>query len=182
MIDIETLDTVNDSVVTSICMVAFNDEGFDSDYLMIHFNVQDQLDRGRTVSASTIKWWMDQKFNPFHEDHELINNSVQLRKLISYVRGIMDELDDPMELSIWGNPPKFDLGIVENLLTHYEFPTIWNHYNLEDVRTCKRRLGKANYADITNKKPHDPLHDCIYQIDIVNRLKKIINENIHSPS
>jgi len=59
MLDIETLDVAPSAVMLSIGMVAFDDrEIYDLFYAVP--DMQEQMDAGRTVNASTILWWMQQ--------------------------------------------------------------------------------------------------------------------------
>jgi DNA polymerase III alpha subunit (gram-positive type) len=61
MIDIETLGTNTDTVVTQIAAVSFNPiKGTILSEFNVHIDIQDALNEGFTVSASTILWWFAQ--------------------------------------------------------------------------------------------------------------------------
>ena len=68
MCDFETLDKLGTSAVISIGLVKFNLEDEDN-YESLEedgrtfdcvFDIQDQLNMGRTVSFDTLQWWMQQ--------------------------------------------------------------------------------------------------------------------------
>ena len=59
MIDLETLATTPDCVVLTIGGVKFdpNTLGESTQPFYYRFNVDEQLDKGRTTSESTLEWW-----------------------------------------------------------------------------------------------------------------------------
>ena len=63
MVDIETLDTVQSAVVLSIGAVAFDPhtkELGEKFYVEFTTDLQAQQRLGRTISADTVTWWMQQ--------------------------------------------------------------------------------------------------------------------------
>jgi len=59
MIDLETLDVEPKAVILSIGLVAYYPDKI-ADTLYLIPSIQDQLNLGRTISESTLKWWMQQ--------------------------------------------------------------------------------------------------------------------------
>src|SRR3546814_2365974 len=85
MVDLETLDTKNSAVVLSIGAVVWEtlvDDAGSLDYSVVErfyrvLSIDEQLAAGRTVSESTLLWWMRQDptaraeaFNPVRRDRK----------------------------------------------------------------------------------------------------------------
>src|SRR4051812_25387336 len=61
MIDTETLDTKPTAVILSIGACRFNELDIDSNGFYRAITIESNMDEGRTISASTLRWWMKQE-------------------------------------------------------------------------------------------------------------------------
>ena len=162
MIDIETLGTHQDAIVIAIGARMFDPEsgklgsGFYS-----AVNYQDQIEKGRKVSESTIEWWMSQDRNA----QKVFSEKGQTTE---------DVLNDFYEFCIvkdglrpWGNGPSFDLTIMESLFRdfgHSELP--WKFWNVRCLRTFKDYIYDG--MDIKREGVfHHALDDADHQIKVV---------------
>ena len=121
MIDIETLDTANSAVVTRVGWCLFDHDRISPGQEVI-MDIQEQIDMGRTISASTLRFWMEQpdiaRQRVFCNDNPLSVNDLatQLRMVIG-----TSKID-----CVWSHGPHFDMAILKDLLGdgvfHYRSP------------------------------------------------------------
>lgn len=121
MIDIETLDTANTAVVTQVGWVTFNIDTI-SEPTEIVMDIQEQIDLGRTISASTLRFWMGQPDIARQKvfDAEYPQSVQDLRVWITAV------LQDNEIERVWSHGPHFDMAILKDLMGdgifHYRSP------------------------------------------------------------
>jgi hypothetical protein len=170
MIDIETLDVKPSSVVLSIGAQFFTQElgpeGFASFYTVLE--LQEQLEVGRTVSASTLEWWMRQ--DPRSRDAAFLATNygpgkasvvTALYELRAYLSGAD---------VIWAKPPSFDCVILQSLGEAFGVEMLEGFRDWRDVRTicAEAELPKDWRPDFMPAGvPHDPVYDACYQIHMV---------------
>ena len=173
MFDLETLDTIPSAVVLSIGAVVWANsykEGLDERqwHLVDSFHrildFEDQL-LYRTVSASTLMWWMQQgdeaKAEAFGPDRTPVDEALMKMKAIANTWNIDH---------FWANPATFDFPIWEDLAGGLD-GVPWTYRQRHDVRTL---IDEASYSVRDHKLdpavqgvPHAPVYDCLYQIDIL---------------
>jgi len=186
MIDIETLDTSPDAVVLSIGAVLFNaheherwaDIEADKDR---HFhqalNCTSQVSIGRTISVSTVFWWLDRSKAA---QSALLNRqrfqvADVLQELNRFVYGVQN---------VWANGPSFDLTILRSLYKDFEIEFELGYWQDRDYRTALTMAGMGRRKN----KPefmieHDPIQDCIFQIIGVQEATwRIENNNSNTQS
>lgn len=160
-LDLETLDIRPSAVVLSIGAVRFNRHERDSfdgikededRCFYAKLPIQAQIDLGRTISASTINWWMEQNVmakRVFAESE----NPKAFREFQKFCRGAQQ---------IWGNGSNFDNVILRSLFEdlNIEFPT--PYYTDRDLRTLQdaAQIGKPRAPKGIE---HNALDDAIYQ-------------------
>lgn len=142
MIDLETLSTRPDAVVTQIGAVLFDLDGTSSASVLplplIKLDPQEQIDRGLSVDYSTIHWWMRQSAEAIDElpepDEQRMPLMSQMFDLSSQIAGHTagQRLD-----GVWGNPSTFDVVILENLFRITGVETPWDHRAHRCARTLK---------------------------------------------
>lgn len=164
MIDFETLGTNPDTTVISVGCVFFNpDTGQKGPTFYMAFEIDGQMKKGRTIDASTLKWWMGQSggakkvFNEQAKPAEVVLSTfAQWCKANCGKKTLMP----------WGNGATFDISIMENLFSQYQLDCPWMYYNVMDLRTFRRFL--ANNAKIEKKGTnHNALDDANSQADFV---------------
>lgn len=151
MIDIETLGLGPTIVVTSIGIVPFflssRTVGTGLKYIM---NIQDQLDKGRVVPASTLEFWSKQDQKIFQSQFSgTEDNLATLKKLSEFVA-----IYGGQNSKVWGNGATFDITILESLFSTYKIPVPWSYKSPMDLRTFKRFFA-------SNKKIEGITHDCL---------------------
>ncbi|WP_312331937.1 3'-5' exonuclease [Sphingobacterium sp.] len=160
MIDIETLDTTPTSVILSIGAVPFNiGDGQAGQEYSSKCNVSMQVRDGHTIGLETLKWWIEQ-------DAGVLSNSLSGGE---WVRRSVENLNDFIsekcvdEVRLWSNSPSFDLVILKNALNNpWPFP-FWRE---RDVRTFVA-IRSETAKEFSRKATHDPVDDCLRQIDMV---------------
>lgn len=163
--DIETLDTCASAVVLSIGAAKFNledDETYDdirdnSDrcfYAAIEF--QTQLEQKRTISESTISWWLQQSKEAqkvFTENkHDTIG---ALCDLATFCKGTN---------FAWGNGNMFDNVIIRSLYASFGMTYPYHYTRDMDLRTLKVAAGSPKISVTTsNNTKHNALDDAVFQ-------------------
>jgi hypothetical protein len=164
MLDIETFDTAPSSVMLSLAAVAFNDTAI-TDEFMVNINLDESIRRGRTISASTMKFWL--------------THPEVLSSLFINPQGIEEGLskfnfwvtnNNPID-EVWANGPAFDCIILGEYYRLFNRKMPWPFYIQRDFRTIKS-MGLNVPSRPANLVAHNPLHDCIYQAQVVISLKQ----------
>jgi len=187
MIDLETLGTKPDSVVLSIGACFFdphsNDMG-EQFYAEYRGGLQWQLDNGRKISASTLRWWMDQgaaalrvftggtpvikvgcdvQTPPFNRPLDVPFGQIVGEEFVKYIG-----YHNKNNVLPWSHGASFDIPMVEDLLGHEP----WDFWNIRDTRTL---------FDITGVKPdrsegthHNALDDAIQQAKAVQKAYAVL--------
>ena len=165
MVDLETLDTETTAAIISIGAVVFDpDRDFVEDRTF-HVNVdfESALTHG-TFTESTVDFWARQPEEATARlfDPEPVDLRTALEEFEKYIKSWK-----PKPRYIWGNSPRFDIGI---LLHAYhkvgmeKFPYIY--WKEMDVRTLKNLLPKEVLPQRFGVH-HSAVDDCKYQCKIV---------------
>jgi hypothetical protein len=119
MIDLETLDTGENAVVLSIGVQLFNTHGdpmkwgLGLDWYKV-MPWAEQFDLGRTASASTLKWWLQQGDDARREIALASQTSAGI--LLCELGGLLEDVD-----FVYGNPVGFDGNILRSLYRSYGY-------------------------------------------------------------
>lgn len=174
MIDIETLDTARTAVVIQVAAVIFEYDlhGHYKELgdINIPLRVGPQIEGGRTVSASTIEWWLSE--GNYKVFSQIINGgylvpgddcALELKAQLHYWK--CDEF--------WFQGPTFDAIILEDLLGEGVVP--WKYYQVRDQRTVDNLArDQAKIKSMKSEINHDAIEDVRNQI---SRLMFCIREN-----
>ena len=172
MLDIESLGTPDNCGTTHIAMpsfafVAMHGIEKDPDLIFVTLDVQDQLNSGAKVTASTFAFWMDQAKNNPSAIHIMESLQSKGAKLIAFREGkhhCTNELGsnygayfmakNMMELFLdesalyYGNGPEFDMTIYSANTFHAgtnEAVVPWKFWNLGNVRSFRNLWMQAGY-------------------------------------
>lgn len=166
MLDLETLSTSHDSVVLTLGAVKFNPftlrEPFDELYMRV--DADEQIERGRDVSESTMEWWTRQ---PVEIQEEALGPQNRhpvvdvLKALNKFVVGAD---------KIWCQGPHFDITILESLYNQYGMVPNWQYWQIMDSRTFFGVHGDPR--DKASKTLHNAVEDCKSQSKGVQRVFK----------
>jgi hypothetical protein len=179
MIDIETLGTNTDTVVTQIAAVSFNPvEGTILSEFNVHIDIQDSLNEGFTTSASTILWW-------FAQDEDARLNLIEKNKTGLKVRDALLEFKcyfhatfgpDLSNVKVWGNGSTFDINKMKTHFNKFNYPTPWLFWNERDVRTITAFDPELKESIKMEGIKHDGLADSRHQVKYLSAIiNKVLN-------
>ncbi|MBM7454508.1 hypothetical protein HNR62_000337 [Oceanisphaera litoralis] len=182
-LDLETLNTAPDAVITSIAAIPFTMELGVSDCSWYgHLSIQEQLNAGRTASASTLLWWLRQEDVAREE-------LVQGQEAIT--RGLRDELATLLDfvalekqrsnidtVAVWGNGSTFDVTLLEHLLRQNGLTPFWDYRHVYDMRTlvalnpAVKERNKNNFVGVR----HNAFADATHQANVISETWKSIQQ------
>jgi hypothetical protein len=161
MVDLETLDTVSSTIVLSIGAVKFDTQVRDEFYMVL--DIEAQMKKGRTISASTLLWWLKQ-------DHstrlEALEKPTSPEAALHHFIGWMEEPE-----GIWGNGSDFDNAILGHISQSYGLR--WP-YPLNRCYRTMRNLFPAPEPVKTNA--HNALADARWQAEHLTRIMATLEE------
>lgn len=176
MIDIETLDTKPTAVVLSIGLVTFTASQVETQFnrSLIYPSIEMQIARGRTISTSTLKFWMGQggaaAEEAFVDEYERSDPE-------NVMNGLQTILSNAS--TIWANGDLFDLGILIDLNNFCSDMPLYKKYNApRDLRTLRAEATKIGYTDAVSwddLTPHSAIDDCIGQIRGLRAIRKYLS-------
>ena len=134
-LDIETLSTNKNAVVLAIGATTISLDGSPEKTFYARLDPQEQIDMGRHVSASTIRWWMQQsnaaQVTTF--DGVTVKAATALELLTAW---LAEEGSPP----IYTNGPAFDAAILESLAEDLKMRAPWSHRQNRDLRTVEESI------------------------------------------
>lgn len=157
MLDIETLDIKESSVVLSIGAVKFDEVALGEKF-HITMDINDQVKHGRTMDPETIKWWMKQS--------DGARQAVILDGVSPYI-ALMNLRDfiGTERFKVWGNGAMFDNSIVISLFRTYGVQLPWTYKDDRCYRTvlAEHMERDPSFLKETPKCAHNALDDAIAQ-------------------
>ena len=167
MLDIETLDTTQSAVVLSIGAVVFDPHSKtlgETFYVEFTADLDTQQRVGRTVSAATVTWWMQQGaaakqifVDPAPEGVRRVSTAQGLTEFASFIAR-----NGGKEVQLWGNGADFDNVIVGSLFDSFGLAKPWSYGKNRCYRTMKRLFGE-NVKLRRQGVHHNGLDDAITQ-------------------
>lgn len=167
-LDIETLDTTTSSVVLSIgaCVVV---PGYADEQVTFHkrLAIQEQINAGRTISESTLRFWMEQSAT-------VRQNAMGAgARPVSYVLTALSEWWNEQGCPpVYVKGPQFDAAIIDDLADTFAVDRPIHYRKWRDVRTIEDILhwgGREDQLIMLREnaplrdKQHDALADAIMQ-------------------
>lgn len=166
MIDLETLSTDVDGAIVSIGACRFNEDEIDSDGFYRIITIQSNLDEHRTISPSTLIWWMGQGANAraVFSSPEAVTLEQALNDLREWI--------GPHTANIrpWGNGVDFDISILKHAFGKQATP--WAFYNTRCYRTLKSTKAAQAIPRVDPVIAHHALYDAIAQAQHLQLLWK----------
>ncbi len=164
MIDIETLSTEPNAMILAIAVVEFNEAEI-LKQIVIYPSREEQKKLKRHVCSDTVEWWMN-----YAEVFIALKDEPQTDLLESWV--LFDDIFRSGKKDsnhVWSKSPSFDLTILKSLFQECDYDIPWNFWNEMDVRTAQFKLDQKNLKIDKSLKAHEPLADCLAQIQNVQR-------------
>ena len=170
-LDLETLGTAPSSVVVSLGMCYFDKSGI-GETISFACPIQEQLDRGRTVTKGTLDFWFEQD-RAVRE--AVFKNPVQvpLSMVPSLLKARIDSITQGEEFRVWVKGMNFDPPIIEDICRQEGCDSPVPYWAWRDVRTLTD-LVKKPPRDEEELPLHSAIHDAIYQANcIINCWEKL---------
>lgn len=175
MIDIETLDTKPSAVILSAGIIAFNQERGVISRWYGTLNAREQIDAGRTISMSTLVFWMmqsDEARKAAFSD----GPHMEFHNLVSFI----SRHKSPEGALYWAKSPQFDMTILESYCDDLygvdEMP--WAFRGFRDVRTLVDAAHTEDFKPVVDWEypDHHPIGDCYWQIAEVRHARNILDK------
>ena len=161
MIDIETLGKKDNAVICSVGAVCFNSSDDLTDCLSIVFPVQEQIEKGRSIDASTLEFWRDNDLRYPSDENKKVTWSLDC--LAQFIRNhsIDRQLDDDGTF-IWAHGVTFDITKLQSLYSDFNLPVPWEYWQIMDCRTMVQLWPEAREMSLSNN--HVALDDAKNQV------------------
>lgn len=163
MIDLETLGVDPDCAFISIGACFFNPATGDIGKTFYRRIDWESALEGRTITPSTLKWWMTQEDEA---RQEILKDGRPLKEVLNDFANYLGD-SNPI---VWGNGATFDVSI----LTHaYNGETRWPFWDVRDVRTVVDLAAQIDvFRDDFERRGvhHNALDDAIYQAEYVSAM------------
>lgn len=164
MVDLETLGTRVDAAFISIGACSFELEtGKIGATFYENVDWESSLKEGRTITASTLKWW-------FRQSEEAQNKvcapGKKYKEVLKKFWAFFDKYDG--DRKIWGNGSTFDVTMLQSAYERIVNRTPWAFYNVRDQRTMLD-VAEVDKGDIKfTGVAHNALDDAIHQAKLVS--------------
>lgn len=174
MIDIETLGTNDDCVISEISLIRFNPktaEVFES--IKVNMSIQDSLDEGFTISESTVfDFWFNQPKEVFERVNTDKQNRVSVEEGLEMIYDFLDSFSSYTYM--WGKGPSFDLSKLKYHFLQFGYKELpWRFFEERCVRTINAIDTELVKSIEFEGDKHDSYHDCLHQI---NQISSVINK------
>jgi DNA polymerase III epsilon subunit-like protein len=140
MIDLETLGTDQDAVVLSIGAVLF-EPGSGSVIDKFHYGVDVSTVYGRSISSSTVVWWLRQTDAARESLIETLADGAAWCDALDYLADFV-----PKDAHVWGNGSTFDVAILNHAYDQLGKRSPWSFRNVRDYRTIMHIAKAAGFT------------------------------------
>ena len=173
MIDLETLDVLPTATVLTIGGVKFNPNEISepTQPFYYRFNVDEQLDKGRTTSESTLEWWGKQA-EDVREEALGDGNRTPVLEVLQALNKWCVGVD-----TIWCQGPAFDIVILEDMFRSYDHHVPWPFWKIKDSRTLFG-IMPTDPRKAINFAAHNALEDCKVQALCVQQTIKQLGQQL----
>jgi hypothetical protein len=168
MVDLETLSTEPNAVITSIGAVSFNEEGLGEEFYYT-VDIQSCLDAGLHISAGTIVWWLNQsQAARAMYSEEQYKHAADLRDALNAFRTWVRSLGS--QQFVWGNGADFDNVILTSAYDAFGEGRPWSTWNSRCYRTFKNlhKNVKLERHGVHHNALADAKDQAQHMVDIYN--------------
>lgn len=174
-IDLETLDVEASAVVLSVGLCFVDTETGAEDCAHFALPVQPQIELGRSISARTIGWWLQQSDAARASVYMAFQNSdlAALQQGATAIARIiaMHEVDE-----VWGYGASFDVSILESLFNDLDIEIPWTYKQVRCLRTAAALISGAQPKERVGTY-HNALDDAVYQARWITNIKDRLNDS-----
>lgn len=160
MIDLETVDNVATSAITSIGACMFTSEGITSKFYVVVDHTS-ALSFGMTESASTISWWSSQS----EEARSIFSQDVEKVDLVTALKMFSDWFKSANGIEYWGNGADFDNAIMNLSYRATSMTPPWSYGNSRCFRTIKNGAYMQKREGLYHHALDDAITQAQYMID-----------------
>jgi len=171
MIDIETFDTANTAVVFQVGLILFDSAtGRCVVEQLWHLDVAEQINRGRTINANTLHFWLDPKISSVaYSSLSSKTHHVSTSDFFAQLYYEIQDCNDNKGCVVYAKG-SFDFNILEDMYDgNYSQPP-WKFYQCRDLRTLMKECGVPKQDVVT----HNALDDCKHQVKQLMKCRKVI--------
>lgn len=177
-VDLETLDIKKDSLVLTVGLVKFDKNSMDEPFDGVHIRlgIQEQRDKGRTISKGTVEWWARQtpeiREDAFGNEGR-VSVKEGIEQIIEYFQ-VMDSSDHNQGYikinEVWGQGYGFDMTILGTLFELYGYEVPWKFFEERDSRTLFKLVSKDPRPEEASATLHNALSDAYFQAIGIQRV------------
>lgn len=168
MLDIETLGTTNNAVITQIGACYFNRlTGEVGEKFLININVESSLREGFEVSAHTLEWWMTEQ----QDNITFFEDPCDVKAALLRFNGFASKAN-----TIWCHAT-FDMPIILNALEKFSIKPNFHYTTTRDIRTLSDLAGSQR-VQTKGRKTHNALDDCLFQVEYCTAYMKKVMERL----
>lgn len=174
MIDLETLNTVSNSVILSIGAVKFNRDGYIEDEAYYSAIALDHHQMGvRSISGDTLKWWMKQG-----TETQAVFQDKGAKPAPDVMHEFLEWLGpNAGSMMYWSNGADFDIPMVRHMMDQVGVVCPWPFWNHRCFRTMKSEWpGSAVPKPAAPKIAHNALDDAYAQAKHLQAIFAAIKE------
>ena len=184
MCDFETLDLLPSAVVLSIGVVEFfpdrwtpqsTEEDLVGEKFYSTFDIQSQIDQGRTISADTLCWWMNQGSEAKKASFGKNQNAPHVAEVLMHLNTFIQQFPTPVAL--WGNGAAFDNVILTNLYNQFKINPAYRFTSDSCYRTLKGLIPGVEPGKRVGVH-HNALDDAIFQAIHACALLNVLNSSL----
>lgn len=161
LLDWETLDTRPEAVVLSCNIMKFDPSlmypVLASKTISFAMTIEEQLQEKRTISSSTLKFWMSQNDAARQALYGGHTASSALDGLTAMHEFFHANNTSGAQSRLWGNGADFDIGIWNSLRANYTWHGMYVPFDHRGHR-CARTVAAA-FPDLKVRPSLDALHD-----------------------
>lgn len=132
MVDLETMSTAPNALVTSIGIAVFDEAEVLESY---HLSIIAEGQKGH-ISEDTVRWWLDQDPAVFAQSRTSPLLAVDV------ARRVREVWMNSNANTIWAKPAHFDLPILENFIRSVDVRVPWSHRDIRCLRTVEQIVGR----------------------------------------
>lgn len=148
LLDLETLDTIGATVVLTIGAAVIGHDLQRAGSFYRRLQIDPQIARGSTISASTLSWWSAQ--NPIAQEHALSDNAVSTLVTAevvglpsNYAGEVYHWVDDSLD-NVERVSPETAIRDLREWLNSFEAPLVYGNgagFDLPPIRHLDRQWG-----------------------------------------
>lgn len=161
MVDIETMSTASNAAIISIGAVVMMGEELKKDSFYREISLESSMETGGHVSASTIKWWMEQEEDArriIYAPKPAFHINLALGDLATWIKAQLFGLVEEKKPRIWANGANFDPVILRNAYARSNIRCPWSYFSELCYRTIKN-TNRDIEADPFVGTKHNALDD-----------------------